>query len=83
MKITRDNYEIYFIDYLDGTLPPELIDELKAFLLVNRDLEDQLQSVENCRLPIPSEHFPDKESLKKTLSTNVSIIMRLQLRKTH
>lgn len=67
MKITRDNYEIYFIDYLDGTLPPELIDELKAFLLVNRDLEDQLQSVENCRLPIPSEHFPDKESLKKDI----------------
>lgn len=41
--------------------------ELKAFLLVNRDLEDQLQSVENCRLPIPLEHFPDKESLKKDI----------------
>lgn len=67
MKITRDNYEIYFIDYLDGTLPSELIDELKAFLLVNRDLEEQLHAVEHCRLPLPSEHFSDKESLKKDI----------------
>lgn len=65
MKITRDNYEIYFIDYLDGTLPPELIGELKAFLLVNRDLEEQLRGVANNRLPIPSETFSDKASLKK------------------
>ena len=67
MKITRDNYEIYFIDYLDGTLPPELVDELKAFLLVNRDLEEQLQAVEDCQLPEFTGHFPDKASLKKEL----------------
>lgn len=65
MKITRDNYEIFFIDYLDGTLPPELIGELEAFLLVNRDLEEQLQAVEHCRLSVTPEHFSDKESLKK------------------
>ena len=64
MKITRDNYEIFFIDYLDGTLPPELIGELEAFLLVNRDLEEQLQTVEHCRLSVTPEHFSDKESLK-------------------
>lgn len=68
MKITRDNYEIYFIDYLDGTLSPELIAELKGFLLVNRDLEEQLQAVENSQLTVSSEQFPDKESLKKDIT---------------
>ena len=67
MKITRDNYEIFFIDYLDGTLPPELTGELEAFLLVNRDLEEQLEAVEHCRLPVTPEHFSDKESLKKDI----------------
>lgn len=64
-KITRDNYEIYFMDYLDGSLSPELSRELKAFLLINRDLEELLEETENFRLPPCPEHFPDKISLQK------------------
>lgn len=66
MKITRDNYEIYFIDYLDGSLSPDAVRELKAFLLVNRDLEELLEDTEECRLPLSTEQFSQKESLKKT-----------------
>lgn len=66
MKITRDNYEIYFIDYLDGNLSPDAVRELKAFLLVNRDLEELLEDAEECRLPLSTEQFSQKESLKKT-----------------
>lgn len=65
MKITRDNYEIYFMDYLDGLLSPEETRDLKAFLLINSDLEELFQETENFRLPPCPEHFPDKASLKK------------------
>lgn len=67
MKITRDNYEIYFIDYQDGSLPPEDIRELKTFLLINPDLEELLEKSEQVLLPDSPEHFANKEILKKDL----------------
>lgn len=65
--ITKDNYEIYFIDYLDGHLPESAKAEFKAFLLVNPDLAELLEDMECVRLTPPSVIFDKKESLKKDI----------------
>lgn len=65
--ITKDNYEIYFMDYLDGRLPESAQGEFKAFLLVNPDLAEFLEDMECVRLTPPSVIFDKKESLKKDL----------------
>lgn len=67
MKITRNNYEIYFIDFQDGNLPPEDIRELKTFLLMNPDLEGSLYESGKVSLPFSPVSFPNKEILKKDL----------------
>lgn len=63
--ITRENYEIYFIDYLDGKLSPSLRAELKAFLLVNPDLEELIEDLKDIRLEPPTKTYPHKNLLKK------------------
>lgn len=65
--ITKDNYEIYFMDYLDGRLPESAQGEFKAFLLVNPDLAEFLEDMEHVRLVPPSVTFDKKSSLKKDL----------------
>lgn len=66
--ITRENYEIYFMDYLDGTLPDEYREELKAFLLVNPDLRELLDGMNRVRLRPGQEVFGKKEGLKQQVS---------------
>ena len=43
--ITRENYEIYFIDYMDGNLSERERAEVEAFLLVHPDLQEQLDGM--------------------------------------
>lgn len=62
--ITKDNYEIYFTDYLDGTLPPSKEAELKAFLLINPDLEAFLEDMDQVKLKAPEIIFGQKQLLK-------------------
>lgn len=66
--ITRENYEIYFMDELDGILPEELKVELKAFLLVHPDLQDLLEGIEDVRLRPDDEVYDKKEQLKRPVS---------------
>lgn len=63
--ITRDNYEIYFMDYLDGVLPDEYEAELKAFLLVHPDLRELLEGMDEVRLQPGEDVFERKEELKQ------------------
>lgn len=44
MKINHDNFEIYFVDYYDGKLIPEQVDELKLFLTLHPELEEEFIS---------------------------------------
>jgi hypothetical protein len=37
--ITRENYEIYYLDYLEGNLSDKKTDELLLFLEENTDLK--------------------------------------------
>ena len=69
MKINRDNYELFFINYFDGCLNPEELDDLMLFLKNNPDLEDELLSFEKIDVSAKEEaHFELKNSLKKTIS---------------
>lgn len=63
--ITRDNYEIYFTDYLDGNLSASDLQEMKNFLIINSDLQELLEDMDQIRLSPPNLCFKDKTSLKK------------------
>lgn len=63
MKINRNNYEKWFIDYLDGTLDENSEKAVQAFLKDNPDLAEELESVGNIRLAPENVPFPGKASL--------------------
>ncbi len=65
MKINRNNYEAFFIDYLESNLDEKLVDEFIEFLQKNPDLKEELSLFEP--VPIGQEEitFNKKESLKK------------------
>lgn len=68
MLITRNNYEEFFLDYLDGNLKPELEREFHDFLASNPDLKEELTEMENeGDVSIQPMHatFDHKESLKR------------------
>lgn len=73
MNINRSNYEIYFLDYLDGNLPDDQIDDFLDFFEKNPDLNDELKSVSSIKLPKISYVFQEKEALKKNELTGSSI----------
>jgi hypothetical protein len=68
MNINRDNYESYFIDFLDGTLAPASVDELLDFLSANPDLAQEMKGMERMVLePSVVEEFPVCDLLKTEL----------------
>ena len=50
MNINRNNYEKYFIDYLEGTLSKDDIHDLRVFLLFNQDLAELLDDIAKIKL---------------------------------
>lgn len=65
MKITRDNYEIHFLDYLEGNLDETLVDEFIEFLEQNHDLKEELQLFECVTVPHEETAFSGKDKLYK------------------
>jgi hypothetical protein len=66
--ITRDNYESFFIDYLDGNLPEGMIDQFLDFLNQNPDLKEELHLFEEVMLPEETIVFGEKKQLHKSLA---------------
>jgi len=65
MKINRDNYEAYFLDYHEGALNPEEMAEVLVFVGQNPDLKEQFEEFENISLPADeSISFAGKDFLK-------------------
>lgn len=66
MKINKDNYEAYFLDFTEGNLSPLEAEELMAFIEQFPELRSELDSFENISL-VPEKNivFDSKESLKK------------------
>ncbi len=46
MRINKENYEIYFLDYFENRLTPEAVAELMVFLEQNPDLKAEFESFE-------------------------------------
>lgn len=66
MKITKNNYEIWFIDYFDGNLSNNDTEELMHFLENNPGLKNEFEEFENIQLVDKTiRSFPNKEILKK------------------
>lgn len=68
MKITRDNYEAFFLDYLEGKLEETMIDEFLDFLETNPDLKEELSLFEQFELPGEPVVFTGKEHLYKPVA---------------
>ncbi len=64
-KININNYEEFFIDYLDGNLSEEEIFALEDFLVRYPDLREELEGLENSSLSPENIFFPDPENLKQ------------------
>ncbi len=67
MKITRKNYEQFFLDYFEGNLPDNRVGELMRFLDENPDLRDEFDAFEMIRVDgDDGARFPDKDALMKS-----------------
>ena len=69
MRINRNNYEAFFLDYHEGNFNEELEKELFLFLDNNPDLKKEFESFESFVLPAPQSSFGEKNSLKKSIVT--------------
>jgi hypothetical protein len=66
MKIDRSNYEIWFIDRLDGNLTEQQTEQLMLFLSENPDLQDELRDMDSSVIIPPPAEFTGKAGLRKT-----------------
>ena len=66
MKINRNNYEAFLIDYLDGTLDAVMVAELLLFLEDNPDISEEFEGLEDVSLESQNIPFEEKNYLKKT-----------------
>lgn len=67
-KINRNNYEAYFMDYLEGNLNSRQEDDLRVFLKNNPDLKQELDEFKNIPLIEEDILYPNKDALKKQLT---------------
>jgi hypothetical protein len=67
MKISRDNYEIWFLDYLEERLDPGQREEVHQFLLEHPDLADELDAFPTTLTADKHLSFSGKAGLKKSL----------------
>jgi len=68
MEISRQNYEQFFVDYLDGKLNDEQIGVLMSFLEFNPDLKEEFAGVEKMCLAPDETAFSGKAKLLKSES---------------
>jgi len=73
MKISLDNYEEFFLDYLDGQLDSEQLSELSLFLNLHAELRHKLTIPENTILK-PDIHVYQNKNLIKKLEFHEAIV---------
>ena len=65
MKINKNNFEVYIIDFADGNLTPSEEKDLKEFLRNNPDLSEEVKGLESMILVPETVLHPRKENLLK------------------
>ena len=68
MEISRQNYEQFFIDFLDGNLNPEQVEILLSFLEFNPDLKAEFTGIKKIFLSPDETIFSGKASLLRSES---------------
>jgi hypothetical protein len=68
MKPDRSNYEIWLIDWLDGKLSESDAEELRRFLELNPDLQEEFNELSSVNLNASSETFSRKKQVQKDTS---------------
>lgn len=66
-KINSTNYEVYMIDYLEGSLSHELKLELCSFLNDHPEIKSEVEGLDSIKLEESSSSFKFKDSLKKNV----------------
>ncbi|MBK7172812.1 MAG: hypothetical protein IPH84_06185 [Bacteroidales bacterium] len=75
MKINKDNYEAYFLDYFEGNLSPSEVSELMSFMDQNPELKSEFEGFESITVvPDANIQFDLKDSLKKNAMSSSAII---------
>jgi len=68
MAINKNNYELYFMDYMDGKLNADQVTELLAFLSIHPDKKEELESLEKMTVSLDNKIFSGKSALKKSIN---------------
>jgi len=71
MNISRDNYESWFLDFIDGRLDPGQIEMLTSFLEFNPELRSELIGLEEIRLDAGKLEYDLKASLHRPADSPV------------
>ena len=66
-EINSNNYEEYLIDYLDGSLSPELESLLFSFLEKHPEIQAEMEGLELFHLEANDVNYDFKEGLKKNI----------------
>ncbi len=71
-RINKENYEAYFLDFVEGNLSASEVDVLNGFLAQHPELKSELKEFEELYLPdAPIENKALKTSLKREESTGL------------
>jgi len=62
--ITKNNYEAFLLDYVEGNLSPEHTAELMLFFENNPELKEDLEEFDLLTLDVPETNLKNKEVLK-------------------
>lgn len=76
MKIDKNNYEAFFLDFVEGKLDNSSTLEMLAFLRNHPELKSELESFSDVRLESSDESYQDKGFLKKMNFTNTLVTHR-------
>jgi len=65
MRITRENYESFLVDYSEGVLSANLKQEVENFLMLNHDIQEEFEMFSNALVEIDEVNYSEKANLKK------------------
>lgn len=82
MKINKNNYETYVIDFLEGNLSEELTSNFELFLSSHPEIQEEIEGINEAILPIEDLTFGDKILLKKNeaiVSNEIDLLLAKKL----
>lgn len=64
MRINRDNYELFLVNYTEGTLSADIIQEVEDYLMQNPDIKEEFDLFNSDILETSNAVFANKKNLK-------------------